>query len=138
MIEPKVVLLSYTKDLLETVTAAINQCYSPKTGQELKESRSKEKQQKLAPKMDLEEFKGKNNNIGSRNTKATQYAGKLLQGIKPEMWEAVGWEEFQKWNQTQNMPPLEEEELKSVWESIKKAEEIDYRWLFAWVESAAV
>jgi len=45
--EPKVVLLSYTKDILATVTAAINQCYSPKTGKELKESLSKEKQQRL-------------------------------------------------------------------------------------------
>lgn len=45
--EPNVVLLSYTKDLLATVTAAINQCYSPKTGQELKETLSPEKQKKL-------------------------------------------------------------------------------------------
>lgn len=47
MTEPKVVLLSYTKEILETVTAAINQCYSPKTGEELKESLSKEKQKRL-------------------------------------------------------------------------------------------
>ena len=47
IVEPKVAILSYTKDLLETVTAAINQCYSPKTGKELKESLSKEKQQRL-------------------------------------------------------------------------------------------
>ncbi len=45
--EPTVTLLSYTKDFVETITAAINQCYSPKTGQELKESLSKEKQQRL-------------------------------------------------------------------------------------------
>lgn len=46
-IKPEVTLLSYTKDLLPTVTAAINQCYSPKTGKELKESLSLEKQKKL-------------------------------------------------------------------------------------------
>ncbi len=45
--KPQVVLLSYTKDLLETVTAAINQCYSPKTGSELKESLTPEKQKRL-------------------------------------------------------------------------------------------
>lgn len=47
IVDPQVTLLSYTKDLIETITAAINQCYSPKTGAELKESLSKEKQQKL-------------------------------------------------------------------------------------------
>lgn len=83
----------------------------------------KEKQKKTVPKMDVKEFKEKNNNIGSRNTKATQYAGKLLQGIKTELWETTGWRDFHEWNQTNNTPPLEEEELKSVWESIKKAEE---------------
>lgn len=44
---PQVRLLSYTKDALQTVTAAINQCYSAKSGGELKESLSAEKQQRL-------------------------------------------------------------------------------------------
>lgn len=45
--EPKVKLLSYTNDGIATVSAAINQCYSAKSGEDLKENLSQEKQQKL-------------------------------------------------------------------------------------------
>lgn len=47
VVSPKVTLLSYTKDALSTVTAAINQCYSAKSGETLKESLTKEKQIRL-------------------------------------------------------------------------------------------
>lgn len=47
MIKPQVALLSYTQDALATVTAAINQCYSAKSGQELKEKLTPEKQKRL-------------------------------------------------------------------------------------------
>lgn len=44
---PKVTLLSYTKEALQTVAAAINQCYSAQSGKELKANLSKEKQARL-------------------------------------------------------------------------------------------
>jgi hypothetical protein len=84
---------------------------------------SKKEKKKMAPKMDVKKFKEKKNGIGSRNTQSTRYAGKLLKGISPDLWDEVGWKYFQEYNQKQNTPPLEEVELKNIWESVKKAEE---------------
>ncbi|MFA5993847.1 MAG: bifunctional DNA primase/polymerase [Parcubacteria group bacterium] len=57
---------------------------------------------------------------GSRNTTAAQVAGKLLHDLPSELWESSGWLAFCDWNEKQNKPPLEENELRNVWESIKK------------------
>ena len=43
----EVILLSYSKEPLSTIAAAINQCYSKKTGAELKEEISSEKAKRL-------------------------------------------------------------------------------------------
>jgi len=43
----EVSILSYTKEPLQTIAAAINQCYSTKTGKELKEEISQEKAKRL-------------------------------------------------------------------------------------------
>lgn len=55
---------------------------------------------------------------GDRNQSATQVAGKLLEGMKQELWEVAGWTSLQKWNETQCEPPLDERELRTVFESI--------------------
>ncbi len=44
---PKVTLISYTKDPIATVAAAINQCYSAKGGKELREKMSPQKRKRL-------------------------------------------------------------------------------------------
>lgn len=55
---------------------------------------------------------------GDRNQSATQVAGKLLEGMKQELWEVAGWTSLLKWNETQCDPPLDEQELRGVFESI--------------------
>ena len=55
---------------------------------------------------------------GSRNDTATSLAGRILSSTAPELWEVLGWEQFQIWNQ-KNTPPLAENELRNIWNSIK-------------------
>ena len=55
---------------------------------------------------------------GSRNDTATSMAGKILSSTDPELWESLGWNQLQIWN-NKNTKPLSEKELRSVWESIK-------------------
>lgn len=59
---------------------------------------------------------------GARNMSAAQFAGKLFFHLPPELWEISGWATVREWNLNQNKPPLDEKELRSVWESIKKRE----------------
>lgn len=59
---------------------------------------------------------------GGRNDTATSIIGKLLVGVKPEEWNTVAWPLLQSWNLTKTSSPLEEEELRLVFESISKAE----------------
>ena len=56
---------------------------------------------------------------GSRNETATSIAGKILSSMDPKLWEALGWEQFQIWN-NKNVKPLSEKELGGIWGSIKK------------------
>lgn len=72
--------------------------------------------------IDWDYFLAAKNHEGTRNMKAAQYAGKLVADLKPEEWEAVGWLRFRDWNAAKNKPPLEEAELRTVWESIRKVE----------------
>ena len=57
---------------------------------------------------------------GTRNDKGARVAGKLLNSISEDLWKLVGWSSFLEWNQKQNDPPLDEKELRSIWESICK------------------
>jgi hypothetical protein len=59
---------------------------------------------------------------GERNDAATAYAGHLLARAKRDRWESEVWPKLAEWNR-KNKPPLEEKELRSVYESIAKKEE---------------
>lgn len=73
-------------------------------------------------KVDWQQFLASENPAGFRNMSATQLAGKLLFHIPPELWELSGWSTLKEWNINKNNPPLADEELRSVWESIKESE----------------
>jgi hypothetical protein len=59
---------------------------------------------------------------GSRNMTAAQIAGKLLYHLPVDLWELSGWTILKEWNLTHNKPPLDDQELKQTWESIKNSE----------------
>ncbi len=71
---------------------------------------------------DWDTFLAKENPEGTRNEKATRVAGKLLAELSKDLWEGTGWLAFRAWNQEKNIPPLSDEELRAIWESIKNAE----------------
>lgn len=56
-----------------------------------------------------------------RNSSATQVIGKFLKHFKSEDWEGVAWPVLKGWN-LQNQPPLDESELRRVFESIAQRE----------------
>lgn len=64
----------------------------------------------------------KNNLEGSRNNATAKKAGSLVKKIDESLWDTAGWEELKRWNQEKNKPPLDEEELKTTFESIKQKE----------------
>jgi len=55
---------------------------------------------------------------GKRNESAASVAGKLLKRFPIKEWETEAWQHFVNWN-SQNKPPLPEDELRSVFNSIK-------------------
>lgn len=59
---------------------------------------------------------------GVRNMSTVQLAGKLLYHLPLELWEIAGWSTLKQWNNSQNKPPLDERELRGIWESIKTQE----------------
>ncbi|MFA6486140.1 MAG: bifunctional DNA primase/polymerase [Candidatus Magasanikbacteria bacterium] len=70
------------------------------------------------------EFGGLLNNgvkEGQRNTQAASIVGKLLKRFPPQLWENDVWFRLQKLNQ-KNTPPLADDELRSVFESICERE----------------
>lgn len=71
-------------------------------------------------KTNWEVFFKENKGKGTRNMSATQLAGKIMYEMSPEMWETLGYPTFQLWNREHNSPPLDEKELRTSWESIKK------------------
>lgn len=73
-------------------------------------------------KVDWQQFLTSPNPQGSRNTTATQLAGKLLFHLPPDLWEIAGWSALKEWNISQNKPPLAETELRNVWNSILEQE----------------
>lgn len=54
---------------------------------------------------------------GQRNESAAQVAGRILGRLEQKVWESIGWDELRAWN-LKNIPPLPENELKGVFESI--------------------
>ncbi len=58
---------------------------------------------------------------GQRNDASAVYAGSLLAKYSTEEWETKAWTELCEWNR-QNIPPLEEDELRGVYESIMQRE----------------
>ncbi len=59
---------------------------------------------------------------GARNQTAAQVIGKMLVTMAPTQWEVVAWPMIQQWNTKKCKPPLQEKELRNVWNSIVKAE----------------
>jgi hypothetical protein len=59
---------------------------------------------------------------GSRNESATVIFGSLLNRYAPHEWESLAWPFARAWNSSNNNPPLEENELRKTFESIKKSE----------------
>ncbi|MEK9158357.1 MAG: AAA family ATPase, partial [Patescibacteria group bacterium] len=58
---------------------------------------------------------------GVRNSTAAVVAGKIASDIPRVLLEIAGWPAFKSWNKNQNSPPLEEKELRGVWDSICSA-----------------
>lgn len=73
-------------------------------------------------KKDWKQFLDTKNLQGTRNQQAASLAGKVLFHNPVEMWDVVGMATLKEWNTEMNNPPLTEKELKTTWESIKKAE----------------
>lgn len=89
---------------------------------ELPESLIARLQSSEAKKTDWKEFAAAETPEGKRNDSATQYAGKLLHDLSPDLWETAGWDSLKAWNQKNLKPPVDERELRGVFESIKKLE----------------
>ncbi|MBI1744682.1 bifunctional DNA primase/polymerase [Candidatus Acetothermia bacterium] len=58
---------------------------------------------------------------GQRNETAASMVGKLLSRLKPQDWDSVAWPLLQAWN-AKNRPPLDERELRTIFDSIAKRE----------------
>jgi len=58
---------------------------------------------------------------GLRNVSASSFIGHVLLKTSPDMWEIVAWPAVQSWN-LKNNPPMENSELRSVYESIANRE----------------
>lgn len=58
---------------------------------------------------------------GNRNTRGTELVGKLLYHMPSNTWESTVWPLIENWNK-QNKPPLDEKELRSMFESIANKE----------------
>lgn len=71
---------------------------------------------------DWQTFVEQVNPEGSRNDRTTQYVGLLLNNFHTKFWNTVAWRALLDYNATHNQPPLSEQEAKSIWQSITKAE----------------
>lgn len=58
---------------------------------------------------------------GQRNETAASVAGRLLHDLKEDLWETSGWGGLKEWN-TRNTPPMQEKELRCVFDSIAEKE----------------
>ena len=57
---------------------------------------------------------------GLRNMSATQLAGKIMYEMSIDTWDTLGLMTFRQWNKEYNIPSLDDKELLSIWESIKR------------------
>ena len=78
--------------------------------------------EKPGQKTDWANFLNKESLTGSRNNNAIKLAGKLVYHLPPELWELSGWPTLREWNIANCKPPLEENELRSVFYSASKLE----------------
>lgn len=58
--------------------------------------------------------------IGERNDTASRVAGSIIKNL-PRKYVGYGWPILKEWN-TSNSPPMEEQELRKVWESISSTD----------------
>jgi hypothetical protein len=58
---------------------------------------------------------------GERNATATSLVGKILGRLPQDLWDIAGWGGLKEWN-GRNTPPLPEQELRTVFESIARRE----------------
>ena len=73
-------------------------------------------------KTDWNKFFSEENPEGVRNIKATRAIGKVLRETPQELWETEAWENIQQWNQDKNKPPLDIDELGTIFASIANKE----------------
>ncbi|MDP3725847.1 MAG: bifunctional DNA primase/polymerase [bacterium] len=76
----------------------------------------------LGKKTDWTEFSTADVVEGERNNAAAQFIGKLLHDLSTDLWETAGWHSLKSWNQKCCKPPLEEKELRAIFESILQRE----------------
>lgn len=62
---------------------------------------------------------------GARNTSAAKVIGSLLKRFNESQWD-LAWQTLKTWNRNRNDPPLEKEELRSVFENIVKKEKSNH------------
>jgi KaiC/GvpD/RAD55 family RecA-like ATPase len=55
---------------------------------------------------------------GERNDKATRVAGLIIGKVSYDMWQSIGWMSLLHWNSQQCHPPLDEVELRTVFDSV--------------------
>ncbi len=61
---------------------------------------------------------------GKRNATAASILGRMFRGLPKEMWGEPAWGALKEWNAA-NDEPLDEKELRSIYDSIKKTVEAD-------------
>jgi hypothetical protein len=64
---------------------------------------------------------------GGRNAAATALAGAILRRLPEDLWRLAGWGGLTQWNAA-NVPPLNESELRAVFDSIARRERMRRKW----------
>lgn len=59
---------------------------------------------------------------GTRNDTATKYIGRVLHHLPLDLWQEAGWLALRGWNITHAKPPLDDIELRLIFESISQRE----------------
>lgn len=60
--------------------------------------------------------------VGQRNDAATRYIGRVLASLPPDLWDVVGIGALREWNAQCVAEPLEDKELRAIFDSIRSAE----------------
>ena len=56
---------------------------------------------------------------GKRNETLTKVAGKIISGLPDILWDTEGWQQISQWNEDHCKPPLTDEEVNKILNSIK-------------------